>query len=671
MTPWMAAPCILLCPLLLGAPALSPGDGGTSGSSVSTPWATTLGQSSLLCSTSCAWDKLLPAETAWSWTDSCSGVGIRRPRLTSGRTFKTTLRSPSCTPPCKRHCSVARRTRSPTSLMGPANHNGVSLMPPCAARPGLQVRTKAAGPPTAPCPRRAWSPTGSRQWDSSSPQRSSTGWHPAPYKASCCRMNKFGWRGWAVTHATGSKNWCDCSVGLGPKLPATASSGCFPPCIIALRLLCKLTLMSCRPVCTATWMGATSCNLHACESCYLARPWFASSWVSMWSTSCSVGSPSFGLKAWPGSWNARRSGTVEIRCQGKLGATGVAGPAATASILGADSLSPGGYLRPSAYGVQPIVGLPEISFFLGCNPTLSPRSQVPDAASPAIKAHSRPCHLVCLCHAAMTGCCSGARVGTLPTGVPGAASRAPTVAGHWTAKHRRAWTYSTGGLGPAQMKPPVAHSHAVGKRSFRRACRRVVEQGVTKYRGQILTAGQLSSAQIHRAQAMIHRQKARAVRPPQHIPAAATGRQRVLVWNSGGLAYQDFMHWLAHQSPPIDVAIILETRMAHNMEHTTGEYIVMHSAGPHAGVMIVIRKAITPVDRVTWRTVEEGRLVHVRVYGSTGPLNIIGYYQQAWQPTKVEACTKERSRLNAKLESLLAECSNNQYCCWGVTSTQT
>ena len=291
-------------------------------------------------------------------------------------------------------------------------------------------------------------------------------------------------------------------------------------------------------------------------------------------------------------------------------------------------ISPTFCLRRPAYS-----GVTRNKFLFGLQPHPEPPGpKSRDAASPAIKAHSRPCHLVW----------------------------APTVAGHWTAKHRRAWTYSTGGFGPAQMKPPVAHSHAVGKRSFRRACRRVVEQGVTKYRGQILTAGQLSSAQIHRAQAMIHRQKARAVRPPQHIPAAATGRQRVLVWNSGGLAYQDFMHWLAHQSPPIDVAIILETRMAHNMEHTTGEYIVMHSAGPHAGVMIVIRKAITPVHRVTWRTVEEGRLVHVRVYGSTGHLNIIGYYQQAWQPTKVEACTKERSRLNAKLESLLAECSNNQ-----------
>ena len=52
--------------------------------------------------------------------------------------------------------------------------------------------------------------------------------------------------------------------------------------------------------------------------------------------------------------------------------------------------------------------------------------------------------------------------------------------------------------------------------------------------------------------------------------------------------------------------------------------------------------------------------MHARLYGNESHINIIGYYQQAWQPQQVEACLRKRAALNAKLDQLLTECSGSQ-----------
>ena len=130
-----------------------------------------------------------------------------------------------------------------------------------------------------------------------------------------------------------------------------------------------------------------------------------------------------------------------------------------------------------------------------------------------------------------------------------------------------------------------------------------------------------------------------------------------MIWNSGCLAYHDLMQWLQYTGHIHDVIIIVETRLTHDMEHVTATHYVMHSAQPHARVMVMIHKRLAPVHRVTWRVLAAGRLVHARLCGTTGHVNIVGFYQQAGQPNQVEQCLKHRAKLLAQLNHLLLECS--------------
>ena len=75
---------------------------------------------------------------------------------------------------------------------------------------------------------------------------------------------------------------------------------------------------------------------------------------------------------------------------------------------------------------------------------------------------------------------------------------------------------------------------------------------------------------------------------------------------------------------------------------------------------MLIHKKLAPMHRISWRAIEPGRIVHVKIYGDGYQTNIIGVYQQAWQPSNTQGCTLRRRELLRKLEVLLQECSCNQ-----------
>ena len=120
------------------------------------------------------------------------------------------------------------------------------------------------------------------------------------------------------------------------------------------------------------------------------------------------------------------------------------------------------------------------------------------------------------------------------------------------------------------------------------------------------------------------------------------------------------MQWLQSTHQVQNIIVILETRLAHDMEHMTTTHYAMHSTRQHAGVMILIHKRLAPIHRVTCRVLTAGRLVHARLYGTRSHVDIVGFYQQAWQPTQVGSCLKRRAQLTAQLNQLLLECSSNQ-----------
>ena len=234
--------------------------------------------------------------------------------------------------------------------------------------------------------------------------------------------------------------------------------------------------------------------------------------------------------------------------------------------------------------------------------------------------------------------------------------------GPFAAKQSRKWTPPRrSGFGHSRTLPLETGSATVLKRSFKRACRRATEHGWTTYRGRTLQASQLSPAQIQVAQRMIAQRHHASTTPSQPPVEATSGRLRVMVWNCEGLAYQDLMQWLQTSEAAPDVLILVETRMAHDMEHMAQPCYIMHSSRPHAGVMIMIHKRMAPQHRVTWRILSPGRWVHVRPYGSNNShINIIAYYQQAWQTQQAATCLKRRAELTAQLDQLLQSCSKCQ-----------
>ena len=171
---------------------------------------------------------------------------------------------------------------------------------------------------------------------------------------------------------------------------------------------------------------------------------------------------------------------------------------------------------------------------------------------------------------------------------------------------------------------------------------------------------QLSHTQIKHAQSMLQAKRRNPKPPVESNHAVASGRLKIMVWNSGGLAYQDFLHRVTSRNCPPDFVVVLETRLPHDMEHTTTNYCFMYSAKPHADIMLLISKSLAPARRITWRAVEIGRLVHARVYGTRSHISVIGFYQQAWQPQHADNCLKTRQHLQGNLEKLLEEGSDNQ-----------
>ena len=153
------------------------------------------------------------------------------------------------------------------------------------------------------------------------------------------------------------------------------------------------------------------------------------------------------------------------------------------------------------------------------------------------------------------------------------------TAGRRIAKHSREWTSTERGYGP-QTVPYTADPSTAIKRSFQTACRRAVEHGSTQYRGITLRPQHLSQAQVQKALSSIHAKGRQPIQASVPKPPFHSGRLQVMVWNSGGLAYHDLMHWLEVSPRSPDVIIILETRLAHHMEHLTTSYYLMHSIAP-------------------------------------------------------------------------------------------
>ena len=69
--------------------------------------------------------------------------------------------------------------------------------------------------------------------------------------------------------------------------------------------------------------------------------------------------------------------------------------------------------------------------------------------------------------------------------------------------------------------------------------------------------------------------------------------------------------------------------------------------------MVIIRKGFCNTDRISWREVIPGRLLHVRLYLPSSGLDLLNIYQHAWTQTDPK-CAQHRVDLLQACDQLLA-----------------
>ena len=160
--------------------------------------------------------------------------------------------------------------------------------------------------------------------------------------------------------------------------------------------------------------------------------------------------------------------------------------------------------------------------------------------------------------------------------------------------------------------------------------------------------------------------KGRRIQPKHGQEGPPTRRINLMIWNGGELPQQEFIHWQQCHGQQYHVVIVTETRISPDIQHMSPTHYVLHSACRYAGLMVMVSKQLASPDRVSWQPIEAGGIVHVRVYGKTNQVNILGVYQQAWQGTKVEDCLAARQNILDKLDRAVSGCSKNQILLIGV-----
>ena len=188
------------------------------------------------------------------------------------------------------------------------------------------------------------------------------------------------------------------------------------------------------------------------------------------------------------------------------------------------------------------------------------------------------------------------------------------------------WSAKLHGEEPRQIFGSLktdSNRNRVSKRSFNRAINRARLHGYTWYHGRLYTSQQLgvSHAPIQRTQ-----RQSNVAQPAHHRRSRLT----CLSWNCGGLStdtWDGLQHWLTMQN--IDVVMLQETHWAHLREWSQDLYHVIHSGHStrQAGLMCMIRKAVCSQHDISWREVEPGRILHIRVHGRHRNFDLVNLYQ--------------------------------------------
>ena len=199
------------------------------------------------------------------------------------------------------------------------------------------------------------------------------------------------------------------------------------------------------------------------------------------------------------------------------------------------------------------------------------------------------------------------------------------------------WAHPSHGMPDAEVRttylPTISTFHAPtcskpGKRAYHRACKRAFLQGGTMYRGRWHTEATLNARRV--TGSCSPRAKPRA-------PAAKSRHLRVLTWNIGGMGggvYDSFLEFASTLN--YDIILLQETKMQFTNTWTDAKWHFIHSGAKHAGVLIMISRAITSQNSIRFQCLEEGRLLEARFAlhdRQDCMFTIFNLYQHAWHDT--------------------------------------
>lgn len=229
----------------------------------------------------------------------------------------------------------------------------------------------------------------------------------------------------------------------------------------------------------------------------------------------------------------------------------------------------------------------------------------------------------------------------VPTDLTGTASIFPSIA---TAVNQRG-TGPNMGLTPHQPR-------LTNKRSYIRACRRALTDGVSWHQGHCITPAAVP-AHIQPIPPL-HTKTGRNTSSGNSIHAPRN-RLTILHWNCSGLSsarYHETLKWL--DALHLDAIIISETHWGLQQEWETPYFWALHSGtfqDKSDGLLVLLSKRLCPSRHVAWSEPCPGRLAHIRIFGTQRSVDIVACYQHVY--TGTNASLQLRKKFWIALEKLL------------------
>ena len=180
---------------------------------------------------------------------------------------------------------------------------------------------------------------------------------------------------------------------------------------------------------------------------------------------------------------------------------------------------------------------------------------------------------------------------------------------------------------------PVRSIH---KRSFKRACRRALQHGFAWYHGRSMSLSEFPEALKQSLRTAGTCTNLGSQQPPTGAMTPAK-RIKVFHWNPSGLTkwkLDEIVQWLDINQ--LDLAVLSETHWRFNNSWNLGQWHVVHSGHEldrTGGVMILVRRSFCNANHISWQSVVDGRILHVRLNGFTRSVDVVGCYQHAAQRT--------------------------------------